>query len=185
MPLKLPWAKEPADPYWDIFMNRAPADPNNLPTEGIRRAKEGSVYPVQVETHTPPIMAQHLKDLAVFYGAHAVGIVQRADASDGLPYAVLCALRAPADPRTALGFGGQTPALFGAFVTFNLGSSIREFGFRCTKAGTDGAERLAVAAGLGTHSADGRVVHPTHGPLYLADVLLTDLPIAPDGKEAR
>lgn len=182
--LPLPWPRrEPPDPFWDAFINRAPADPHNQPAEAIRRAPEGSVFAIKADVHTPEVMATHLKELGRFFGADAVGIVRRRDASDGLPYALVCGLRAPHDPERARGTGGQRPVLHGAYVTFNLGAAIREFGFRATRVGRTGAMHLAVLAGLGEPLPDGRVASRMLGPLYIADVIHTDLPVAPDAQE--
>ncbi len=183
MPLRIPFlSKQDDDPYWDRFVNRAPDDANNQAIEFLRRVPEGSVYAVQTDPHTPEIMAGHIKELARFFGADLVGVVRRSGDAEW-PFAIVHAYKAPYDPRTAKGPGGQAAAMHGAFTTFNLGSSIREFGFRAHKVGRDDAERLAVLAGLGTVSSDGRVVAPELGPVYVADVIYTDLPLAADAEE--
>lgn len=184
MPLNLrfPWSRPDPDPYWDRFINGPLADPSNLPVEAIRRAPEGSVFAVKADVHTPEIMAGHIKELAKFFGADAVGIVRLRPNDDSYPLAVVCAFKAEYDPERAPGIGGQKPAIHGAFVTFNLGSALREYGYRATKRGRDGAERLAAAAGLGTVTG-GRLISPSLGPLYVADIIHTDIPLAADGEE--
>jgi len=183
MNLRFPWSRSEPDPYWERFVNRPPADPANVPTEAIRKATEGSVFAVKADAHTPEIMASHIKELARFFGATATGIVRLRPNDDGYPLAVVCGMHADHDPNTALGFGGQWPALNGSYVTFNLGGAIREYGFRGTRRGRDRAAALAAAAGLGTPVGDGVVRTPNGKLLYLADITYTDLPLAADGEE--
>ena len=64
------------DPYWDAFIHRPPADPNNVIAHSFKQVQPGGVNPVKTEVHSPNVMAQHVKDLARFYGADLVGIVQ-------------------------------------------------------------------------------------------------------------
>ncbi len=197
MPFTLPWTKkQDDDPYWDAFTNRPPADPNALALfEMLRSAPDGNVYPVQSEVHSPDIMAQHLKGLASFFGADVVGILRLAgntapagrepDAPTEYPFGILVGVRAEHDPSTAAGMGGQTPVLKGAGVTFNLGAYIRECGYHATRTQAGGLDRLAAACGLGTLNGAGRLVTAAFGDgIHLADVVLTDLPLAPDGEEA-
>jgi len=90
--------------------------------------------------------------------------------------------RADYDPRTSPGVGGQVPVQNGLFTTFVLSAWIRELGFRATATPHARAEQLAAAAGLGTLDADGRLVTRELGPrVHVANVILTDLPLAPDG----
>lgn len=123
-------------------------------------------------------MSEHVKELAHFYGADLVGIV----ATESAPgFAVVCALKTDYDIRAARGIGGQTPALKGLFATYTLGCYIRELGYIADSSEED-RERLAVAAGLGTLTSDGRLLTQKHGTnVYVAEVLLTDLPLEPDG----
>ena len=164
------------DPYWDAFINRAPADPNNLIPYGFKQVTPGGVNPVRTEVHSPNVMSSHVKELARFYGADLVGIVQLPDY-----FAIVCVLRSDYDMRTAQGIGGQTPALKGLFASFTVGAYIRELGYTADASEVD-RERLAAAAGLGTLDADGRLVTRQFGRnVHVADVLLTDLPLEPDG----
>jgi hypothetical protein len=167
------------DPYWESFIHRAPADPNNLITHAFKQVKPGGVNPVKTEVHSPNVMSRHVKELAQFYGADLVGIV-------GLPsspgFAIVCVLKAEYDTRTAMGIGGQTPAMKGLFATYALGSYIRELGYTAVHSEKD-RERLAAAAGLGSLDAGGRLVTRKFGTrCHVADVLLTDLPLVPDGR---
>jgi hypothetical protein len=186
-PLRNIWRREKPDPYWDLFLNAAPSDPNNLVADAVRRLPEGDVYPIPADVHSPEVMAAHVKEFARFLGADHCGSVRLRgpDADGGGLFAIVCAFAADYDPRQARGIGGQAPALEGAFVTFVLGAWIRECGYRCTRAEDMDGERLAIAAGLGRRDAAGRLVGLQDGRfLYVADVLRTDLPLAPDGEVA-
>lgn len=164
------------DPYWDAFIHRAPADPNNVISHAFKQAKPGGVNPVKTEVHSPNVMSEHVKELARFYGADLVGIVQL-DAGFG----IVCAVGTDYDERTSPGVGGQTPAMKGLFAAFTLGAYIRELGYRADASEVD-RERLAAAAGLGTLDDSGRLLVRQFGRnVHVADVMLTDLPLQPDG----
>jgi hypothetical protein len=165
------------DPYWEAFINRAPADPNNLIPHGFKQVTPGGVNPVKTEVHSPNVMASHVKDLARFYGANLVGIVDLQDR-----YGIVVIMRSDYDMRGAAGIGGQAPALKGLFATFTVGAYIRELGYSADASEQDRA-RVAVAAGLGVLDAEGRLVTREFGTkVHIADVLLTDLPLQPDGR---
>jgi hypothetical protein len=165
------------DPYWDAFIHRAPADPNNLITHAFKQVKPGGVNPVKTEVHSPNVMSEHVKELARFYGADIVGIVALENGSG-----IICGVRTDYDSAQAGGVGGQTPAMKGLFASFTVGAYIRELGYAADASGVD-RERLAAAAGLGTLDADGRLVTRQFGRnVDVADVLLTDLPLEPDGR---
>jgi hypothetical protein len=187
--LKFPWSRKDAhydDPYWDFFINTPPADLTNTVTELIRNAPAGNVFPTPTDIHTPEVMAQHVKEMARYFGADLVGIAQletrHANNPDGYPCAILCAVQAEYDPRVSPGIGGQIPVQNGLFITFVLSAWIRELGFRASMAPYLGAEALAAQAGLGTLNAQGRLVTPQFGAkVYIADAICTDLPLAIDG----
>lgn len=165
------------DPYWDAFINRPPADLNNLIPHGFKQVTPGGVNPVKTEIHSPNVMSSHVKELAQFYGADLVGIVQLEDR-----FGIVCVMRSDYDTRAAKGIGGQTPAMKGLFATFTVGAYIREMGYSADASDTD-RERLAVVAGLGTLDAEGRLVTRNFGTkIHVADVLMTDLPLEPDGR---
>ena len=178
--------RPPSDPYEDFYLNAAPQDPRNLIANRIRQAPEGSVFAVKAETHTPEVMAEHVKELGRFFGADDVFIasteglgLESVRGSDGgtLPYAVFCLFRATHDHRDAPGIGGNVAALKGAFATFQLSAIIREYGFQATRS-TEDADALAARAGLGELEG-GRLRTPRFGArLHVADVILTDLPVA-------
>ena len=169
------------DPYWDFFLNTPPADLANSAVEIIRRAPEGNVFPTRAELHTPEITARHVKDMARYLGADLVGIATSNPEDAPLPFAVVCAVRADHDPRTSRGVGGQVPVQNGLFVTFVLSAWIRELGFRATRVQDARGESRAARAGLGTLDAEGRLVTRELGTrVHVADVILTDLPLAPD-----
>jgi hypothetical protein len=181
------------DPYWDFFINTPPADLANTVTEMIRSAPEGNVFPTKAELHTPDITSSHVKELARYLGTDLVGIAKLNAATSSLPqkgegdnsiypFAVICAVQADYDTRKAPGIGGQVPVQKGLFITFVLSAWIRELGFRATATLDPNAEQLAAAAGLGKLNADGRLVTLQYGTrVHVANVIRTDLPLAPDG----
>jgi hypothetical protein len=171
------------DPYWEAFIHRPPADPNNLITHAFIGLRDGDTNPVRTEVHSRNVMASHIKELAQFYGADLVGIVELTSEPGS---AIVSVLKADYDTRTAKGIGGQTPALKGLFETFTLAAYIRELGYRAVRSDAgDNAERLAACAGLGALDAEGRLVSRQFGRgVHLADVIVTDLPLEPDGHEA-
>jgi hypothetical protein len=78
-PLKFPWFGKDShknDPYWDFFINTAPADLANTVIEMIRKAPDGSVFPTKAELHTPEITSSHVKGMAEYFGAELVGIAK-------------------------------------------------------------------------------------------------------------
>ena len=186
--LKFPWSRKDAhddDPYWDFFINTPPADLTNTVTELIRNMPAGNIFPTPADIHTPEITAQHVKEMARYFGAELVGIARletNTDNPDGYPFAILCAVRAEYDPRVSPGIGGQVPVQNGLFITFVLSAWIRELGFRASVVPDLEAEALAAQAGLGTLNAEGRFVTPQFGAqVYVADAICTDLPLAVDG----
>ena len=188
-PFKLPWTGKSThkdDPYWDFFINTPPADLANTVTEMIRNAPEGNLFPTKAELHTPEVTSSHVKGMAKYFGAELVGIT-RLNADDKhdnefYPFAVICAVHADYDPRKSPGIGGQVPVQNGLFITFVLSAWIRELGFRANAAPDPNAETLAARAGLGTLNNEGRLVTERFGTnVYVANVIRTDLPLAPDG----
>ena len=184
--LRIPWPRSDSrndDPYWDSFINTAPADLANSVPEMIRRAPEGNVFPTKADIHTPEITARHVKEMARYLGAELVGIASvDPDDTGGHAFAVVCAVHADHDPRESPGIGGQVPVQNGWFITFVLSAWIRELGFRATVTPDLDAERLAAAAKLGTLNRDGRLVTPEYGTrVHVANVIRTDLPLAADG----
>ena len=106
----------------------------------------------------------------------------KGEGHEQLPFAVVCAVRAEYDPRSAHGIGGQVPVQNGLFITFVLSAWIRELGFHATPAQDPDAEKLAETAGLGKLDATGRLVTRQYGTqVYVADIIWTDLPLAADG----
>jgi len=202
-PLKIPWPGKESqenDPYWQFFINTPPADLANTVTEMIRAAPEGNVFPTKAELHTPEITSSHVKELACYLGADLVGVAKlnsieasssssphggvegKGEADASYPFAVVCAVQAQYDPRTARGVGGQVPVQKGLFISFVLSAWIRELGFRATAAQHPDAEKLAAAGHLGTLNKEGRLVTSQYGTrVHVANVILTDLPLAADG----
>ena len=161
----------------------------NTVTEMIRSAPEGNVFPTKAELHTPDITSSHVKELARYLGTDLVGIARlpgvvenKGEGDNVYPFAVVCAVQADYDPRQAPGIGGQVSVQKGLFITFVLSAWIRELGYRATAVLEPDAEKLAVVAGLGTLNAEGRLVTPQFGArVHVANVIRTDLPLAPDG----
>ena len=189
MAFKFPWSAKDShrdDPYWDFFINTAPADLTNTVTELMRKAPPGNIFPTKAELHTPEITSSHVKGMAQYFGTELIGIARlnsNASAnSENLPFAVICAVHADSDPRTSPGIGGQMPVQNGLFITFVLSAWIRELGFRATVVRDADTEALAAKAGLGTLNGQGRLVNGKFGPgIYVADAIYTDLPLAADG----
>ena len=198
-PFTIPWVGKDShndDPYWDFFINTPPADLANTVTEMIRSAPEGTIFPTKAELHTPEITSSHVKELAHYLGTDLIGIAKlnaalsplplggegKGEGDSNYPFAVICAVQADYDPRQARGIGGQVPVQKGLFITFVLSAWIRELGFRATAALDPNAEQLAAVAGLGTLNAAGRLVTEKFGThVHVANVIRTDLPLAPDG----
>jgi hypothetical protein len=182
--VRLGWLRGRAkqdDPYWEAFINRPPADPNNEVTHAFKQVEPGGVNPIRTAVHSPNVMAQHVKELARFYGADEVGIVELDSSSPESQFGIVCVLRAEDDVESAPGIGGQMPAMKGLFATFTLGAYIRELGYTARSSEVD-RQRLAVAAGLGALERDGRLNSHRFGRnVFVADVLLTDLPLEADG----
>jgi hypothetical protein len=188
-PLNLPWRWKNThkdDPYWDFFINTPAADLANTVTEMIRNAPEGNVFPTRTELHTPEITSSHVKGMAEYFGAEMTGIARLTpeDTRNGefYPFAVICAVHADYDPRKSPGIGGQVPVQNGLFISFVLSAWIRELGYRATAAPDPDAEKLAARAGLGTLNNEGKLVTPRFGAnVHVANLIRTDLPLAPDG----
>lgn len=188
-PLTLRWpsSERGEDPYWETFVSKAPADPNSRVAEAIHRHPEGTVYPVKTDVHTPAVMSQHIKELAHFLGADLCGIAALGGpgpeaGANPYPFAIVCGLFSKYDPAVALGVGGQAAVLNAVYVTFNVAAWIRECGYRATREGDGSREELAERAGLARRDGAGRLIQPRRGAhLHIADVLFTDLPLAPDG----
>jgi hypothetical protein len=186
------------DPYWERFINTAPVDPKNSLIPSIRAAPGGNIFPTKTEVKDPAIMSRDLKELAIFLGATILGIaaletghihpdVQQEDGGSETPeelvakypYAVVCAVHAEHDPRVALGIGGQLPVQEAGVVSFTLRAYIRELGYTAVLGGAR-PDAVAVSAGLGDLNRSGRFIAREHKkPLWLGDVVLTDLPLAP------
>src|ERR1044071_2608218 len=131
----------------------------------IRKAPDGSVFPTRAELHTPEITSSHVKGMAEYFGAELVGIAKldnvfplpvaekkgEGDKNQNYPFAIICAVHADYDPRTSPGIGGQVPVQNGFFITFVFSAWIRELGFQDKTAPHTHPDKLAGAAGGGTH----------------------------------
>jgi hypothetical protein len=183
LPFSRPRNTTDDDPYWEAFIHAAPADPNNVIPHAFQGLQEGEPNPVRTEVHSRNVMSSHVKELGGFYGADLVGIVEL---SSEPGCAIVSVFKADYDTRTAMGVGGQTPALKGLFATFTLAAYIRELGYRAIRSdATQNGERLAAAADLGVLDAHGRLVTRQFGlGVHVAELIVTDLPLEPDGHEA-
>ena len=189
--LRAPWGRSGVsdDPYWEAFINRPAADLRNAIPEIVGKAPEGNIFPTQSELHSPNVTSDHVKELASYLRADLCGIVdlskQAPEIARGYPFAIVTAVRAEYDPYTSPGLGGQTPVQSGQYVTFIVAAWIRELGFRGTmkiETSREERERLAIAAGLGKLSGDGRFTAPKYGTkIHIADPIFTDLPMVADG----
>ena len=177
------------DPLWEHFIYRAPADPRNNLTPALQGAPAGRIYPVKTEVSDPHTMSRQLKEFGQWLGADLVGIaalqpahVQPSDQVElSYPFAIVCTMATDYDPQKATGLGGQLAVRNGAVVNHHLRNYIRELGYRTSVGGVDPGA-IAVAAGLGTVDQRGRLVAKTRGAyLHVADAILTDLPLVPDG----
>ncbi len=192
------------DPLWDHFIYRAPADPKNNLTPALQEAPEGRIYPVKTEVADPHTMSRQIKELAQWFGADLVGITawQPAPLPAGgqsdtrgsgteaterpehsarqYPFAIVCAIATDYDPKQARGLGGQLAVQNGAVVNHHLRNYIRELGYRASIGGADPIA-VAAAAGLGKLDDSGCLVTSRRGAhFHVADVILTDLLLAPD-----
>ena len=187
--MKLTWSAKDSredDPFWDHFVNAAPADTTNTVIELMRSAPAGNIFPTKTELHTPEITASHVKGMAAYFGAELVGIARldeiEPETTGDYPFAILCAVQADYDPRTAAGIGGQMPVQNGLFITFVLSAWIRELGYRAIAKHDGKSDQLAAKARMGTLDNTGKLVTAKHGAnVYVADVIYTDLPMAVDG----
>ena len=168
-PLTIPWpaTSHRDDPYWDLFMNRQPADPNNLVAHVMAKAPDGNVNPVRADLHTPEITATHIREFADFVGAEFVGIVKTEN--EPLPFAIVCGVPTDHDPASSPGVGGQMPAVNTQYVSFIIAAYIRELGYQASAAVDPTTRTLAARAGL----------TPTRS-IYVSEVIRTDLPLAAD-----
>ena len=192
------------DPLWDHFVNSPPADAANDTVPHLQSAPEGRIYPVKEEVTDPANMSQNIKELAQWLGADLVGIgrigssqdptAEPAAPEDGteedsegpvssgrsFPFAIVCTIAAEYDHREAKGLGGQQAVQKGAVVNLYLRAYIRELGYRASFGGPD-SMALAEATGLGRLHESGRFAGRGSSPYtYVAEVITTDLPLAPD-----
>ena len=168
--------QSPEDPYWDRFINGKPNDPLNETSEAYRTADAGNVYPVKTEIPEPPRMAHDLAELAVFLGATAL-VVARTNAAallpfdgkpDGtgyLPFTLIIAVPAEADPEKSLGIGGQHARRVSAMVNHGVASYIRELGYQA----------IVCPVGVDSTAAAALARSPKS---FVGDAVLTDLPVS-------
>jgi hypothetical protein len=200
------FTREGKDPLWEHFIYRAPTDPKNNLTPALQSAPEGRIYPIKTEVSDPHTMSRQIKELAQWFGADLVGIVAlqpgqlspgaQSGASvstetteplesraDRYPFAIVCTMASEYNPEAAKGLGGQLAVQNGAVVNHHLRNYIRELGYRASIGGADPIG-MAMVAGLGTLDRRGRFVPRSQAAhVHVADPILTDLPLAPDGAQ--
>ena len=176
--------REPKDPYWDRFINRPLNDPSNEPSLAYRSAPAGNVFPVPSEIPDPSRMAHDLAQFASFVGATTMGVAATDPAylrpllnatnesdgfgalAEGLPYALVSVVAAPANPDKSPGLGGQHARRVSAMVNHSVASYIRELGYQAVVCPVD-ADAIGPAAGL-----------PRRPKTFIGDAVLTDVPVA-------
>jgi hypothetical protein len=194
------------DPYWDQFVNRPFSDPKNMVLDLITSSPGGGVFGVKMDVHDQLAMAGHMLQLAKFWGADAAAVTRtdpdwfdssaaEADGTDNsgpgesghsagqtaplLPNAIVCGVRRDF-AETARGMGGMFAEQRLAVCNFNLRSYIREIGYSADFATPASIGAVAAAAGLGALTSEGRFISKAHRDrLVLAQLVLTDLPMAP------
>ncbi|MEK7215675.1 MAG: hypothetical protein AAB289_08790 [Chloroflexota bacterium] len=197
-----------ADPYWNDFIRRKPADPLNLLGRRLRDAPTGLVHTNKTEVHDPLAMTGHLRELSRFFGADMLGVAATtagllapleglAPPEEGeppysaerwaadFPSAVVALIGWEYDPERDLGIGGQWGDLKTAVIAFNLAAYTRELGYRAIATGLQSV-RLAAAANLGSVDSAGRITVAGFGTnVWLANAVLTNLPLAPGGAASQ
>jgi hypothetical protein len=169
--------RAPKDPYWEFFINGEPGDARNETSQAYRTAEAGDVFPVKTEIPEPSRMAHDLAEFAVFMGgatfavaASDGAVVQPFDgqsvAVDELPFTLLIAVPAEADPATSPGIGGQHARRVSAMVNHSVASYIRELGFQASVCPVS-VDVVATAS---------RLERPAK--TYVGDAILTDIPVA-------
>ena len=189
------FARRSKDPYWEGFIHKPVSGDGKDLTATIRSAPEGASFPVKSDVPEPARMSGDLAELARFLGADAMGVAaleplhlvaeepsvptdDPEDLAAAHPFVVMCTVHTEYDPASAKGIGGQHALHESVSVNFSISAYIRELGYRATVRPVD-AVAVAVAAGLGTRSRDGRLITKEHGArVYVGDGVLTDLPLA-------
>ena len=202
--LRRMFGRRPKDPYWDAFIHRPFTDPKNNVTLTMLDAPDGNVYPVKADLADPVAQSGYIREFTAYFGALLTAIVpwdpaylrpttsdSAADATqeddedpveplDRYSFAIVCAIPSPHDPDLARGIGGQHSIQRGAILTFNLAAYIRELGYQATTRPGD-STAVATAGGLGELNKKGQfVTNAHHSRVFLTNLVLTDLPLAPD-----
>jgi hypothetical protein len=147
---------------------------------------DGTVYAVKADVHSPEVMSRHVQELALFLGADRCAIAALSAPEHRLPFAIVCVVLSDDDPGTALGIGGQTPVMKGAYAVFNVAAWIRECGYNAERSSEVDGESLAVKAALCAHDPAGRLAIPGEKRfVHVAQVILTDLPLEPSTVPGR
>lgn len=170
----------------------------------LKGNEDGPVSQRRIETKDVPRATQHIKDLARFYRADAVGVceltsfaVYSHSAETGEPielshrYAI--AILVDQDYRTMCGSTGmdmissaQSLIAYShsGFIAIQIAEYIRSLGY-AARAHFPGVYQVAIPpillyAGLGEISRAGIVLHPELGMRFKAAAVTTDFPLIPD-----
>ncbi|MSQ27961.1 MAG: hypothetical protein EXR51_07480 [Dehalococcoidia bacterium] len=157
---------------------------------------------MKTEIHDPQAMTGHLRELSRFFGADMLGVAATtagllaplegvAPPEEGeppysaerwateFPSAVVALIGWEYDSERDLGIGGQWGDIKTSVIAFNLAAYIRELGYRAIATGLQ-IVRLEAAANLGSVDSAGRIAVPGFGAgVWLANAVLTNLPLAP------
>ena len=195
------------DPLGRIAMGIHAADGRNVVTDAFGKGK-GKVNPHKTPVSDPAVMAQHIKRVAKFMGADAVGIAPvdpaylyvgnlsdygTADDDRGdpaiqakrYPYAIVCAVAWDYEMgkahRHRIGDAAyHFSQQWSNILLQNLSAYIRELGYSAVQRGA-APMPMAVLAGLGEVGRNGMLITEKFGArVHLPDVILTDLPLATD-----
>jgi hypothetical protein len=187
-----PFQKRPDRSYWELFINKEPDDPDNVVRNQVRFALGGKVFGAKADVHDPLALTMQIRQFATFLGADLFGVVKVTPELLGecsvpdiagpatYKFALVSVVRSPFDLRASKGIGGQLALERLAVINFNVASYIRELGFKAVVGLTESLA-LAVAAGLGLIDKRGRFsARGIKGHVAIADVVLTEIPLAPD-----
>lgn len=202
------WHNQPSrDPLGRIAMNIHAADKRNVVTDALGKTNT-EVNPARTPVSDPAAMARHIKRVAQFMGADAVGIapvdpaylyvgnlndygIADEDRGDPVarakryPYAIVCAIAWDYElgkaHRHRIGDAAyHFSQQWAAILLQNLVAYIRELGYAAVLRGA-APMPMAVLAGLGEVGRNGMLITEKFGSrVHLYDVILTDLPLATD-----
>ncbi len=205
------WRTRPSpDPFMRVLVARSGSNAGNSLPAILTQAPEGKVNPVVTPVEDPARMAGNIKEVARFFGAHAVGITyldqayvyshrargyepngeKPGDPID-LPYKYAICMGVASDYDKYMANNshisdaeymlGNTMSMMPPFL---LAAYIRELGYAARWHAYGKGEvnplPLAVLAGLGELGRHGMLIHETYGSRLHLGVVTTDLPLEVD-----